>query len=170
MTAVLLALAGLWAWIALRDLQSVATLPDLPPLREHAPVPDVTVVMAVRDDVAHVEQTVRQLLAQRRVNLRLVVVDDRSTDGTADVLARLRASEPRLEVITVRELPPDWLGKSHALHVGSQDVATRWLLFTDADAHLAPDTLARAIDAADFRDCIDIASVDRADGLQSRRV
>jgi glycosyltransferase involved in cell wall biosynthesis len=157
MTAVLLALAGLWAWIALRDLQSVATLPDLPPLREHAPVPDVTVVMAVRDDVAHVEQTVRQLLAQRRVNLRLVVVDDRSTDGTADVLARLRASEPRLEVITVRELPPDWLGKSHALHVGSQDVATRWLLFTDADAHLAPDTLARAIDAAERADAQHVA-------------
>jgi glycosyltransferase involved in cell wall biosynthesis len=112
-------------------------------------VPEVTVVMAVRDDAAHVAGAVRGLLAQQHVALRLVVVDDRSSDGTGEVLASLAAAEPRLRVVPVRELPPDWLGKSHALHVGAAGVATRWLLFTDSDAQFAPDTLARAIEAAE---------------------
>jgi len=149
---VAVALAALWAFAALHDLWAVARLPELPPRRTNAPVPDVTIVMAVRDDVAHVEASVRQLLAQRHVQLALVVVDDRSGDGTGDVLERLAANDDRLRVVTVLALPPDWLGKSHALHVGAADVSTRWLLFTDADAHLAPDALARAIDAAEQAD------------------
>jgi hypothetical protein len=145
----LVPLAALWLLVALHDLWAVAKLPALPARRPAAPRADVTVVMAVRDDVAHVEAAVRHLLAQQHVDLRLVVVDDRSSDGTGDVLARLAAAEPRLRVVTVHELPPGWLGKSHALHVGTADVASRWLLFTDGDAHLAADTLARAIDAAE---------------------
>lgn len=149
MTIALLALAVLWAWLTARELLASVALPELPPLRERAPVAEVTIVLAVRDDAAHVEDTVRGLLAQRHVTLRLVVVDDRSSDGTGDVLARLAAGEPRLTIRTVHELPPDWLGKSHALQLGAADATTRWLLFTDADTHLADDTLARAIDAAE---------------------
>lgn len=149
MTWWLLALAVLWLAVAAHDLVAVRGLPNLPPLPPDQPPQDVTVVMAVRDDVAHVEESVRRLLAQQHVQLRLVVVDDRSEDGTGEVLARLAATEPRLTVVTVRELPPGWLGKSHALYVGTAAVASRWLLFTDGDAQLGPDTLARAIAAAE---------------------
>lgn len=149
MTWWLLALAVLWLAVAAHDLVAVWRLPNLPPLPPDQPPQDVTVVMAVRDDVAHVEESVRRLLAQQHVQLRLVVVDDRSEDGTGEVLARLAATEPRLTVVTVRELPPGWLGKSHALHVGTAAVTSRWLLFTDGDAQFGPDTLARAIAAAE---------------------
>lgn len=155
----LVPLAALWLAVALHDLWAVARLPELPPLRDDAPAPDVTIVMAVRDDAAHVEQALRSLLAQRRVCLQLVVVDDRSEDGTGAVLARLAAGEPRLRVVPIHELPPDWLGKSHALHVGTRDVTTRWLLFTDGDAHLAPDLVARAIDAAERSDTAHVSLV-----------
>lgn len=145
----LIPLTAIWLLLALRDLWAVRRLPELPPRRHGAAVPDVTIVMAVRDDVAHVEPTVRALLAQQHVQSTLVVVDDRSTDGTGEVLARIAREDPRLVVRTVHELPPDWLGKTHALHVGTADVATRWLLFTDGDAQLGADALARAIDAAE---------------------
>ena len=145
----LIALSVLWLLVAVHDLHAVAKLPALPPLPPDPTPADVTVVMAVRDDVAHIEETVRRLLAQQHVQLRLVVVDDRSEDGTGAVLARLAADEPRLHVVTVRELPPGWLGKSHALHVGTAAVSSRWLLFTDGDAQFGPDTLARAIAAAE---------------------
>lgn len=145
----LIALCGLWLLVAVHDLVAVRRLPSLPSLPPERPPADVTVVMAVRDDVAHVEESVRRLLAQQHVQLRLVVVDDRSEDGTGTVLARLADDEPRLHVVTVRELPSGWLGKSHALHVGTADIATRWLLFTDGDAQFGPDTLARAIAAAE---------------------
>ncbi len=157
MSAALLALALLWAYVALRDLWAVARLRELPPRRADASLPDVTIVMAVRDDVAHVAKSVRQLLAQQHVALRLVVVDDRSEDGTGELLAALAADEPRLHVVSVRDLPPDWLGKSHALQLGAADATTRWILFTDADAHLAPDALARAIDAAEQADAQHVA-------------
>jgi glycosyltransferase involved in cell wall biosynthesis len=153
----LIPLSATWLLLAVRDLWAVRHLPELPPRRDGAPVADVTIVMAVRDDAAHVEQSVRALLAQQHVQLRLVVVDDRSSDGTGEVLAHVAAQDARLVVRTVRELPPDWLGKSHALHVGTADVATRWLLFTDGDAQLGADTLARAIDAAECADARHVA-------------
>jgi glycosyltransferase involved in cell wall biosynthesis len=87
--------------VALHDLLAVSRLPGLPPWRDRAPVAEVTIVMAVRDDGPHVEQSVRHLLAQQHVRLSLVVVDDRSVDGTGEVLARLAADEPRLRVFTV---------------------------------------------------------------------
>ena len=145
----LIALSVLWLLVAVHDLHAVAKLPALPPLPPDPTPADVTVVMAVRDDVAHIEESVRRLLAQQHVHLRLVVVDDRSEDGTGAMLARLADDEPRLQVVTVRELPAGWLGKSHALHVGTAAVASRWLLFTDGDAQFGPDTLARAIAAAE---------------------
>jgi cellulose synthase/poly-beta-1,6-N-acetylglucosamine synthase-like glycosyltransferase len=149
MTALLVALALLWLLLALHDLRAVVSLPELPPRPAASPRHEVTIVMAVRDDGAHVEESVRRLLAQRDVDLRLVVIDDRSTDATGAVLARLATGEPRLRVVTIDELPPDWLGKTNALYRGTEGIDTRWILFTDGDAHLAPDTLARAIDAAE---------------------
>ena len=53
------------------------------------------------------------------MELQLVVVDDRSTDRTGDILRRLADDDPRLCVVRVDELPGGWLGKCHACHVGA---------------------------------------------------
>jgi len=147
-----IALCALWLLLALHDFNSVRTLPELPSLREGAQPPEVTAVMAVRDDVEHVADSVERLLAQQHMRMQLVVVNDRSQDGTSLVLESLSRRFPQLRTVTVDELPPDWLGKSHALHVATARIDTRWLLFTDGDAHLSPDALARAIDAAEQND------------------
>jgi glycosyltransferase involved in cell wall biosynthesis len=149
-TWVLLALAGLWLTALVLDWRAVSALPDLPmlPQRSGAPAPAATVVVAVRNDAGHLRDSVRAFLDQRGVDLRLVVVDDRSDDGTPVILAGLAAAEPRLRTVTVRELPDGWLGKTHALHLGAADAAGEWLLFSDGDARLRPDVLARAIAAA----------------------
>ena len=143
------ALAVVWLLATVHDLFAIATLEDLPALPANAPRREVTVVLAIRDDGPHVAEAVQHLLAQQHVDLHLIVVNDRSTDDTATILAGLAATHPRLSIVTIAELPPDWLGKSHALHQGAANVATPWLLFTDGDARLSPDALARAIDAAE---------------------
>lgn len=148
----LLSLSALWLLLATHDLLAVLRLPSLPLSPEHAapaPAPAVTVVMAVRDDVQHIEEAARRLLNQRHVDLHLVIVDDRSRDGTGAVLDRLAAEQSRLRAVSVTELPAGWLGKCHALQLGAADVTTRWLLFTDGDAMLTPDTIARALAAAE---------------------
>jgi len=149
MTWCFLALGVAWLLATLHDLIAIATLPELAALPADAPQREVTVVLAVRDDGPHVAEAVRHLLAQQRLDLHLIVVDDRSSDDTATILGGLAATDPRLTIVTVRDLPPDWLGKSHALHQGAANVTTPWLLFADGDARLSPDALARAIDAAE---------------------
>lgn len=144
-----IALAVPWVLLVLHDLLAIRRLRALPGLPAAEPAPEVTVVMAVRDDEAHVVESVTRLLQQRHVRLRVIAVDDRSRDGTATALARLAAAHDRLTIVTVRDLPPEWLGKSHALQQGAATVATRWILFTDGDAQMREDTLARAIAAAE---------------------
>jgi hypothetical protein len=110
--------------------------------------PSVTVVVPARNEYDRIEQSVRRLLAQRGVDLELVVVDDRSNDGTSEILEALRGEDSRLRVIRVDALPPGWLGKPHACHLGSQEARGEWILFTDADVWLSPDLIANTIRAA----------------------
>jgi hypothetical protein len=148
---VALALAALWALRALALWDTARALPPLPPLGPGdvaAPRPRVSVVLAARDEAARIETTVRRLLEQRDVDLEVVAVDDRSTDGTGATLDRLAAESPAVRAEHVTELPPGWLGKCHALDRGTRLATGDWLLFTDADAWLAPDVVARALAAA----------------------
>lgn len=88
--------------------------------------------------------------------LRIVVVDDGSTDGTRRIAERHAAQDPRVQVVRVDGPPPGWTGKVHAMHVGVQAAgepeAGEWLLFVDADTVLRPELLGRLLDTADSVD------------------
>jgi hypothetical protein len=118
-------------------------------LPETGATPSVTVVVPARNERERIETTVRRLLDQRGVELELVVVDDRSDDGTSGILEGIRREDPRLRVVRVDALPEEWLGKPHACHVGALNARGEWILFTDADVWLAPELIADTIRAAD---------------------
>ena len=107
--------------------------------------PGLTVIFAARDEAAHVEAATRSILAQDYPALEVIAIDDRSMDATGAILDRLEADDRRLRVVHVRELPPGWLGKTHALHTAAATASSTWLLFTDADVAFAPGALRRAI-------------------------
>jgi cellulose synthase/poly-beta-1,6-N-acetylglucosamine synthase-like glycosyltransferase len=111
-------------------------------------------IVAARDEEARLEATVRHLLAQQHVTLEVIVVDDRSTDRTGEILRRLASDDPRVRATRVEHLPDGWLGKCHACHVGASLATGEWLLFTDADCWLKPDVIARALGVA-ARDAAD---------------
>jgi len=133
---------SLWCWNSSRYIQR------LPAQDSSRPVPSVTVIVAARDEAARIESSLRQLLAQRDVELELIVVDDRSEDDTPAILQRLAGEDSRLRPIRVDELPEGWLGKSHACHLAAAEARGEWLLLTDGDAWMKPDLVRRAIDAA----------------------
>ncbi|HEX2094133.1 MAG TPA: glycosyltransferase family 2 protein [Longimicrobiaceae bacterium] len=110
-----------------------------------AEAPPVSVVIAARNEERNLEEALASVLAQRYGPLEVVVVDDRSSDATGAILDRMAASDPRLQVVHVRELPPGWLGKNHALHVGAVEARGEYLLFTDADVVLDPTAVARGV-------------------------
>lgn len=107
--------------------------------------PRVSLIVSALNEAATIEPALRSLLAIDYPDLELIVIDDRSTDGTGEMIDRLAASQPRLRAIHLRELPPDWLGKNHALHRGASAAGGDYLLFTDADAVFAPSAVARAV-------------------------
>ncbi len=109
--------------------------------------PSVSVIFAARDEVGSVERATRLMLSQDYPGLRVIAIDDRSTDGTSEILDAIAAEESRLSVVHVHELAAGWLGKCHALQRGAELAGPddAWLLFTDADVMFAPGSIKRAI-------------------------
>lgn len=96
-----------------RRLPALEALPA-PADGVHASALRCSVIVAARDEEARLDATVRHLLAQRDVALEVIVVDDRSTDATSDIMRRLQSEDTRVRAIRVEHLPEGWLGKSHA--------------------------------------------------------
>jgi hopene-associated glycosyltransferase HpnB len=125
----------------------------------------VAVVIPARNEADVIRRAVGSLLQQDFAGeIRLFVVDDNSSDGTANVAraaaGSLGASE-KLEVIRGSEPPSGWTGKVWAMHQGWQvarSLQADYLLLTDADIEHAPDNLARLIAQAE-RGSFDLVSV-----------
>lgn len=108
----------------------------------------VSVLLPVRNEALRVEACLRALLAQLGVDLEVVVLDDGSTDGTADVVRRVAGGDPRVRVLAGRPLPAGWLGKPHACWQLAQAAApsSEVLVFVDADVVLEPHAVAATVE------------------------
>jgi len=141
--------AVVWTAIFLRTIPDLVRTPRLRPREAARASPPsygrVSVVVAARDEREHIEATLESLLRQTYPDLEIVAVDDRSTDGTGDVIDRMAASDSRIVPVHIRELPRGWLGKNHALYAGAMRATGDWLLFADADVRFYPDAVERAM-------------------------
>jgi chlorobactene glucosyltransferase len=134
-----------------------AALPRLarkePNLEDAAPWhdgPKVSVIVPARNEAAGIATVIRSVLATTYRSLELLVVDDRSADGTAELveaLARGPEAAGRLRLIRGVELPEGWYGKPWACHQGAEAATGEILVFTDADTWHAPELLPHAVGA-----------------------
>jgi hypothetical protein len=102
-------------------------------------------VIPACNEAEELESAVRSLLEENYPALHVILVDDRSTDTTGEIVDRLADEDPRVRGIHVTELPEGWLGKVHALQRGYEGSTGDFVLFTDADVHFERGTLRRAI-------------------------
>jgi chlorobactene glucosyltransferase len=105
----------------------------------------VSIIIPARNESAVIGTVVSSILATTYRPFELLIVDDRSTDDTAEVVERL--ADPRLRLIRGAELPEGWYGKPWACFQGYREAHGELLLFTDADTKHQPELLARAVGA-----------------------
>jgi chlorobactene glucosyltransferase len=136
------------AWWLLALVRTVVNLLLVPRLRAGVTPGDalVSIVVPARDEERAIERTVRALLDQTHRNLEVIVVNDRSVDGTGEILARIAAEDARLIVLDGVEPPEGWLGKPWALHQGSLRARGALMLFVDADVLYEREAVAGAVE------------------------
>ena len=132
-------------WVTLKNVQS---LPSISLDREKS-YPRLSVIIAARNEAGTIENALKSVLAQNYPNLEIILVNDRSNDGTDKILQKLAEKDPRVLIHHVEELPPGWLGKVNAMQQGFGRSTGVWLLFTDADVHFQEESLERIIDVAE---------------------
>jgi len=108
----------------------------------------VSVIVPTRNEEASIANCLRSIAMQTHRNLELVVVDDRSTDRTAEVAASVVEGDARGRMVHGEELPDGWVGKNWACHQGFRVSRGEWLLFVDSDSILARDAAERTLSHA----------------------
>ena len=160
MSAHLFAAIPLLIWLCLLTLRGgFWRVPSREPPAPRPSPKQVVVLIPARDEAALIGEAVTSL-AQQVFNgtIEIVLVDDGSTDGTAEVAlaaARALGASARLTVIAGTPLPPGWTGKLWALAQGLNAALPRrpdYLLFTDADVRHAPDSIASLVANAEAND------------------
>jgi chlorobactene glucosyltransferase len=142
-------LAIAWRWRGSPSLDDVGDAPSDGPL-------SVSVIVPARNEARHIVGCVGSILASDYESLAVIVVDDRSSDGTGE-LARAIADH-RLTVIDGDEPPEGWFGKQWACAAGARVASGDVLLFTDADTRHGTDLVRRAV-ASMIHERLDFLSV-----------
>jgi len=139
----------LWLWLGVtavallvwssRHLQLSRARRLMPPLHpgmydgQDGPLPAISMLVAAKDEEANIETCLRSLTRQKYPKLRIVSINDRSSDRTGEIIDRLAREDGRLSAVHIRELRPGWFGKNNAMREGVSRADGEWLCFTDAD-------------------------------------
>ena len=100
------------------------------------PAPLVSVVVAAKDEEDNIEKCVAGIITQDYENLQIILVNDRSTDRTGEIIDRLASENSQIQAMHIDKLPKGWCGKNHAMQHGIAASTGLWIAMTDADCSL----------------------------------
>jgi chlorobactene glucosyltransferase len=135
-------------WIVVRRYATRGPL-----LQGYAPQPNgpaLSVIIPARNEALNIKRCVRSVLAAAYAPLEIIVVDDRSSDDTAEIVGRLAADPDaggRVRLVRGADLPPGWFGKQWALVQGYRVATGDLVVFADADTKHEPELIPRAVTA-----------------------
>lgn len=136
-----------WFLMLLRSAyhgSGIKTLRDLP-FTEPDHYPLLSILVAARNEAHTIGESLPKLLAVDYPNIEFILVDDRSTDRTGEIIDQFASQDARVHPVHVTTLPEGWLGKVNALKTGESIAKGEWLLFTDADIHFRQQVLKRSV-------------------------
>jgi chlorobactene glucosyltransferase len=110
----------------------------------------VSILIPARDEESNIAACLDGALAQGPVVREILVYDDHSTDATPRIVGKY--AWQRVRLLTPKNLPAGWCGKTFACAQLAAEARGRWLLFLDADARLHANAVARAVAEAEARD------------------
>lgn len=111
--------------------------------------PKVSILIPARNEEERIGPCLDTVLRQDYPNYEVIVLDDRSTDGTLRLLMGYAKRYSRLKVLRGKALPEGWLGKPWACYELSKKAKGEWLFFIDADTWHAPEGLKRTVQMAE---------------------
>ena len=94
-------------------------------------IPTVSVLIPARNEEQNIRTCLGALMQQDFPKLEIIVIDDQSTDTTAEVVREFQGKSTAITLISGKELPPGWMGKNYALYQGVQEAGGEYLLFLD---------------------------------------
>jgi chlorobactene glucosyltransferase len=124
-------------WLHNQYHLDIIVTPTPPP----ANAPLISVCVPARNEERNIRACVEAILAQDYPNFEVIVLEDRSSDATGEILLSLAPPNDKLKVISGSDLPNGWAGKPHALFEASAAARGEWLCFVDADTFLSSTTL-----------------------------
>ena len=124
----------------------------------------LTVLIPARNEADVIGHTL-SALSQQDINLKVVVVDDQSTDNTAEIAGKSPLTN--LKIVTGQPLPADWSGKLWALEQGIKQIDSEYILLLDADILLMPGTIPVLLDKLENenRDMVSLMAFLRMEGF-----
>ena len=132
-------LALIPAALFLQNIRLYTTLPRPSPARARC-----SVLIPARDEEANIRAALESLLQNEGVDFEVIVLDDSSTDRTADIVLEFAATDPRVRLVNAQPLAPGGCGKNFACHQLAALASHPLLIFMDADVRGSrPDSLAR---------------------------
>jgi chlorobactene glucosyltransferase len=137
-------LAAVWmVFCAWENIHFIEKVPLADPTQGRWP--KVSILIPARNEEKRIKLLLESLVLQDYPLYEILVLDDRSTDKTLELLLGFAKKHKHLKVLRGRELPEGWLGKPWACQQLSQKAKGDWLLFTDADTWHDPDMLKRSV-------------------------
>lgn len=115
-------------------------IPELP-----ASTPLISVLIPARNEEKRIRPCLGTLVDSNYSNLEILVLDDHSSDGTADLVQNRAQEDSRVRLLTGRDLPSGWTGKAWACHQLAQEARGEFLVFVDADTRFSDITLSQAV-------------------------
>ena len=136
-----LALAG----SIVRRISVARKIPKLPERLEVSDEPLVSIIVPFRNEEGNLPNLLDSLKQQDYKNLEIILVDDQSTDNSTKITEDFAKKVRNCKVVTVKDRPEEWVGKTWACEEGFRRAGGEWLLFTDADVQFKKDVVRKSL-------------------------